>query len=125
VRTGQRRFLAAMSILMEDALLSGRAKLMPMIKRFVRMALLLLGLAAEANSQAGGVPGAEWMQLATPERAGWSTKRLAEIRGYVEEIGSSSAMIVQHGVVVAAWGDVGRRACELSVSATSKQPEIS
>jgi CubicO group peptidase (beta-lactamase class C family) len=98
-----------MSILVGDALLSGRAKLMPVIKRFVRMALLLLGLAAEANSQAGGVPGTEWMQLATPERTGWSTKRLAEILGYVEEIGSTSAMIVQHGVVVAAWGDVGHR----------------
>ena len=94
---------------MENALLSGRAKLMPMIKRFARMTLLLLGLVAEANSQAGPVPGAEWRQLATPERAGWSATRLAEIRGYVEEMGSTSAMIVQHGVVVAAWGDVGHR----------------
>src|ERR1700691_1377670 len=57
---------------MEDARLSARAKLMPMIKRFARMALLLIGLVAEANSQAGAVPGAEWRQLATPERAGWS-----------------------------------------------------
>ena len=94
---------------MEDALLSGRVKLMPMIKRFARMALLLLGLVAEANSQAGAVPDAEWKKLATPERAGWSATRLAEIRGYVEEMGSTSAMIVQHGVVVAAWGDVGHR----------------
>jgi hypothetical protein len=94
---------------MEDALLSGRVKLMPMIKRFARMAWLLLGLVAEANSQAGAVPGAEWRQLATPERAGWSATRLAEIRGYVEEMGSTSAMIVRHGVVVGSWGDVGHR----------------
>jgi CubicO group peptidase (beta-lactamase class C family) len=94
---------------MEDAVLSGRVKLMPMMKGFAGMALLLLGLVAEANSQAGAVPGAEWRRLATPERAGWSATRLAEIRGYVEEMGSTSAMIVQHGVVVAAWGDVGHR----------------
>ena len=94
---------------MEDALLSGRVKLMPMMMRFAGMALLLLGLVAEANSQAGAVPGAEWRQFATPERAGWSATRLAEILGYVEEMGSTSAMIVQHGVVVAAWGDVNHR----------------
>jgi CubicO group peptidase (beta-lactamase class C family) len=73
------------------------------------MALLLLGLVVEANSQSSGVPGAEWRQLTAPEQAGWSPKKLAEIRNYVEEIGSTSAMIVQHGVVVAAWGDIAHR----------------
>ncbi|MGA7926123.1 MAG: hypothetical protein WCA20_09015 [Candidatus Sulfotelmatobacter sp.] len=43
-----------------------------MMKRFALVALLLLGLVAEANSQAGGVPGAEWRQFASPERAAWS-----------------------------------------------------
>jgi len=73
------------------------------------MALLLLGSVVEANSQVNGVPGGDWKQLASPEKAGWSAKKLAEIRGYVEEIGSTSAMIVQHGVVVAAWGDVAHK----------------
>jgi CubicO group peptidase (beta-lactamase class C family) len=50
-----------------------------------------------------------WKQLASPEQAGWSAKNLGKIRDYLEEIGSTSAMIVQHGVVVAAWGDVTRR----------------
>jgi CubicO group peptidase (beta-lactamase class C family) len=74
--------------------------------RFVLIALLLLGMAVDANSQSSTVPGTDWKQLASPEQAGWSPKKLSEIRGYVEEIGSTSAMIVQHGVVVAAWGDV-------------------
>jgi CubicO group peptidase (beta-lactamase class C family) len=86
--------------------LPGRGKLLRMFKRFGLIALFLLGLMVEANSQVSGVPGAEWKQLVSPERAGWSAKKLAKIEGYVEEIGSTSAMIVQHGVVVAAWGDV-------------------
>jgi CubicO group peptidase (beta-lactamase class C family) len=64
---------------------------------------------AHANCQSGGVPGAEWKQLTSPEQAGWSTQKLAKIRDYIEEIGSTSAMIVQHGVVVAAWGDIAHR----------------
>jgi CubicO group peptidase (beta-lactamase class C family) len=66
-----------------------------------------LTLDARPPQKSGAVfPGAEWMRLAAPEQAGWSTKRLAEIRDYLEQIGSTSAMIVQHGVVVAAWGDI-------------------
>jgi hypothetical protein len=69
-----------------------------MIRRFARMALLLLGLVARPTLKQALYRGAEGRQLATPERAGWSATRLAEMRGYVEEMGSTSAMIVQHGV---------------------------
>jgi CubicO group peptidase (beta-lactamase class C family) len=86
-----------------------RAKLLLMLNRLGAVALLLIGFVIRANSQANGVPGEEWKQLASPEQAGWSAKKLAGIRGYVEEIGSTSAMIVQHGVVVAAWGDVAHK----------------
>jgi hypothetical protein len=66
---------------------------------------------AQTGAQTSGmrlqnVPQAEWKQLGSPEQAGWSAKKLGKIRDYVGEIGSTSAMIVQHGVVVAAWGDV-------------------
>lgn len=47
--------------------------------------------------------------MASPEQAGWSPQKLAKIRDYVGEIGSTSVMIVQHGVVVAAWGDVAHK----------------
>ena len=78
-------------------------------KRSGLVALLLLGLAIEAHGQASRVPGEEWMQLGSPTQAGWSAEKLARIHGAVEEMGSTSAMIVQHGVVVAAWGDIARR----------------
>jgi CubicO group peptidase (beta-lactamase class C family) len=80
-----------------------------MLKRFGVIGFLLLGLAVEAYSQASAVPGAEWQQLASPEQARWSAKKLGKIRDYVEGMGSTSAMIVQHGMVVAAWGDVTHR----------------
>jgi len=77
-----------------------------MRQRFVVTALLLLGLVVQANAQSRNLPGSEWKQLVSPEQTGWSRKKLAEIGGYVGEIGSTSAMIVQHGVIVAAWGDI-------------------
>jgi CubicO group peptidase (beta-lactamase class C family) len=80
-----------------------------MCKRFRLMAFLLLVSGVEANCQSRVVPGAQWKQLGSPEQSGWSPKKLANIRDYLEEIGSTSAMIVQHGVVVAAWGDITHR----------------
>jgi CubicO group peptidase (beta-lactamase class C family) len=73
------------------------------------IALLPLALAVDANSQSSAVPAAEWKRLASPEQAGWSAESLAKIRDYLEQIGSTSTMIVQHGVVVAAWGDITHR----------------
>src|SRR6202167_5394167 len=78
-------------------------------KRSCLVALSLISLALEINAQSSAVPGAEWKQLASPQQAGWSEKKLKRIHAYVEEIGSTSAMIVHHGLVVAAWGDVARR----------------
>ena len=73
------------------------------------MALLLFGWALQSNCQSTTVPGAEWKQYSSAEQAGWQSQKLAGIREYIEEIGSTSAMIVQHGVVVAAWGDVAHK----------------
>lgn len=73
------------------------------------MPIFLLGLTVGAIAQSSRVPDVEWMQLASPEQAGWSPEKLAKIRAHVEKIGSTSAMIVQHGVVVAAWGDIAHK----------------
>lgn len=70
-------------------------------------AILLTGVCAGAQSNS--VLGTEWQQLKSPEQAGWSREKLDGIQQYIEQIGSTSAMIVQHGTVVAAWGDVKRR----------------
>ena len=78
-------------------------------KRSGLIALVLLGLAVQVNPQSSGVPEADWKQLKSPEQGGWSAEKLAKIRDFLEEIGTTSAMIVQHGVVVAAWGDITHR----------------
>jgi CubicO group peptidase (beta-lactamase class C family) len=76
---------------------------------FAVVLLLLVGRAVECHGQSAAVPGSEWSQLLHPEQAGWQAGKLATIKAYLEEIGSTSAMIVQHGVVVAAWGDVAHK----------------
>lgn len=70
---------------------------------------MILGFVLQASCQSPIVPGSEWQQLASPEQAGWDTHKLAKVKSYVEEIGSTSAMIVQHGMVVVAWGDVAHK----------------
>jgi len=71
--------------------------------------ILLLGLAVPATSQSSTAPGAGWEELANPAQAGWDAGKLDKVHMYVVEIGSTSAMIVQHGVVVAAYGDVAHK----------------
>jgi CubicO group peptidase (beta-lactamase class C family) len=73
------------------------------------VASLAVGARPQNSAAVAAVPGAEWMRLASPEQSGWSTKKLAEIGDYIEQIGSTSVMIVQHGVVVAAWGDIKQK----------------
>ena len=73
------------------------------------ISLAVLGLVLHSYGQLGSVPGSAWQEAVSPESAGWQAEKLATIHEYVEEIGSTSVMIVQHGVVVAAWGDVARK----------------
>ncbi len=53
-------------------------------------------------------PGAEW-EHAAPAELGWSETGLAQARAFSDQIRSSAVMIVQHGKVVAEWGDTTKR----------------
>ena len=53
-------------------------------------------------------PGAEW-DRANPVELGWSEAGLAQARAFSEQIRSSAVMIVQHGKVVAEWGNTTKR----------------
>lgn len=77
------------------------------MRRIMILALVPLLLTASLAAPPDA-PGAVWQQLKAPEQAGWPPENLAAIKSYLKEIGSTSAMIVQHGVIVAAWGDVTR-----------------
>lgn len=54
-------------------------------------------------------PGAEWSYAERPTDLGWSTEKLELARKYAESIGSAAVMVVDDGVVVAAWGDIERK----------------
>ena len=103
-----RRHASKMDILIRHSFV--RAILRHMGKARQLIALVTLGFALHCYSQQGSVPGAEWQKLESPASAGWRAEKLAKIQAYVDEIGSTSVMIVQHGVVVAAWGDVAHKA---------------
>jgi len=67
------------------------------------LVLALLCCVAVAAHAADRVPGAAW---ATVEPSGWSVEGLAQARAWSERVAPSAAvMIVQHGRVVAEWGD--------------------
>src|SRR5205085_9964153 len=76
-------------------------------------AVLLLGFAAGASADARSPPGilehypGAAFETTTPEAAGWSAEKLAEAKSWSQQIAPSAAvMIIQHGLVVAQWGDV-------------------
>ena len=72
----------------------------------------LAGLAGFAGlagpARVAELPGAEWSSI-SPKEAGGREEELARARAYADEIGSSAVVIVQHGKIVAAWGDIARR----------------
>ena len=53
-------------------------------------------------------PGRDW-QSGDAAAMGWSSPRLAAARDSASGMGASAVMIVQHGRVVASWGDPARR----------------
>jgi CubicO group peptidase (beta-lactamase class C family) len=62
---------------------------------------------AVANAQT--VSGANWQQLASRAQAGWQQKDIDTITREIASLGSTSALIIQHGLVIAAWGDIAHR----------------
>ena len=77
-----------------------------MSHRHLVVVLLLLGALVRVDpvSAEDSVPGAEW-EHAAPADMGWSETGLAQARAFSEQMRSSAVVIVQHGKVVAEWGD--------------------
>jgi CubicO group peptidase (beta-lactamase class C family) len=64
---------------------------------------------AESPAIVERYPGAAF-ESTTPEGAGWSAEKLAEAKSWSLQIAPTAAvMIVQHGLVVAQWGDVATK----------------
>jgi hypothetical protein len=57
-------------------------------------------------SQSPVYPGADWTWVDRPESMGWSSAKLALAQAFANRIGSAAVMIIDDGIVVAAWGDM-------------------
>jgi len=75
-------------------------------RQFLCLALLLAATAAprSAAAQAARFPGATWDQL-PPAQSGWSTPVLDHAQADAQRLGSTAVVVVQHGVIVASWGE--------------------
>ncbi len=67
------------------------------------MSLLFVAMLS-APAMAQTVPSAEWEYL-SPEESGWSAEKLTEAEAFADEHDVSAVVVVQHGAVVAEWGD--------------------
>jgi len=75
-------------------------------RQFLCLALLLAATAAprSAAAQAARFPGATWDQL-PPAQSGWSAPVLDRAQADAQRLGSTAVVVVQHGVIVASWGE--------------------
>ena len=70
---------------------------------------LLISLHVPSPAQQSTVyPREDWTQ-STPAAAGWNVNRTQAAMAYAKEIGTTSVMLIQHGVVVVESGDVAAR----------------
>jgi CubicO group peptidase (beta-lactamase class C family) len=84
-------------------------KMTTMATKHLGASAALLGLLAllTANTPAVAQQGPEpWRQVADVAAAGWSADSLEEARRYASEIGTTAALVIERGRVIAAWGDV-------------------
>ncbi|MCW9707265.1 serine hydrolase [Fodinibius salsisoli] len=70
--------------------------------------LLLASLSAELYAQPATqspiYPDTSWMQYSTPEEAGWSSKKITEVKAFADSLGSDAVMLIYNGAIVTEWG---------------------
>lgn len=78
------------------------------------LAIVTFSISLQAAASAAQYPGASWI-VAPPDQNRWSAEKLKVAREYSNSIDSSSVMIIQHGLVIAQWGDVDRKISSYSM----------
>lgn len=73
--------------------------------RICSLILAIFWLCCGPCTAADRYPGAEWERTA-PAQAAWSADQLAHAQAWSQTIGTSAVVVVQHGAIVAEWGDV-------------------
>jgi CubicO group peptidase (beta-lactamase class C family) len=91
------------------------------LNSFLLCAVLVLPSYASGQSATGkspeSLPGSSWPQVASLEKSGWSKQKLLAARQYAEtdSIHTSAVMVVKHGEVIDAWGDIDKKIDAYSV----------
>ena len=73
----------------------------------MRLISLLFVALLSAPAMAQTVPSAEWAHP-SPQASGWSASKLAEAKAFADGHDISAVMVVQHGKVVAEWGNTDK-----------------
>ena len=76
---------------------------------WVQAFLLLVVVPGWLPAQEARYPGEEWLRYENVEEAGFDPAGLEVAQAAWAELPSSAFMVIADGVVVASWGDVGRR----------------
>ena len=81
-----------------------------MTRGLVLAAILFGWLAADAiaGEIADRFPDAEWQHV-DPAAAGWSADELKAAEEWSGHMGSTAVVVIQHGAVVAEWGDIAAK----------------
>ena len=78
------------------------------LKRIILACCLAVAPAAANAAVVDHVPGATW-ETVSAQQQGWATDLLDQARAWSNTLRSSAVMIIQHGVLVAEWGDTEKR----------------
>jgi CubicO group peptidase (beta-lactamase class C family) len=78
-------------------------------RRFMSLAgaAIIAGVPRVARAQAVVYPGRTWEQI-DPAAAGWSLEGLQRAQAQFQSMGSTGAVVIHNGRMVAAWGDTQR-----------------
>jgi CubicO group peptidase (beta-lactamase class C family) len=49
-------------------------------------------------------PDSTWLQYTTPEQAGWSSEKIAEVKDFADSLGSDAVLLIHDGAIVTGWG---------------------
>jgi CubicO group peptidase (beta-lactamase class C family) len=73
----------------------------------IRVLIVVIMMLLAAGPATAAFPGSTW-DHADAQQQGWSTELLDQAKAWSQRIRSSAVMIIQHGAVVAEWGDTAK-----------------
>ena len=74
------------------------------LRAAVSISLIIVWPAAAFAQAAPRYPAIEWEAM-PPSQSGWSEQKLSVAQNWSRDISSTAVVVVQHGAIVASWGD--------------------